>query len=227
VIVGLAWVSKGTAHGFRWDAKTGMVDLGSLESDTSRANAISADGNVIGGFDAAPGGGVSLGDYDYWRGVIWWQGLERLINPLGWMSQVGAINNDGSVLVGHGSPLGPTHAYRYTAWDGRTTDLGALKRANRPGTTPEREDQSFAIAVSDDGTVVVGTSGWKPPLDAFIYTDETKMVKLSDYFASMGVVIPRGWNLISGSAITPDGKTIAGTGINPSRVVEGYVVHLF
>ncbi len=54
VIVGLAWVANARAHGFRWDAHNGMVDLGSLQGRDSRANIISADGNIIFGWDADP-----------------------------------------------------------------------------------------------------------------------------------------------------------------------------
>lgn len=225
-IVGLAWLPKSVAHGFRWDASNGMVDLGDLQSTDSRANAISADGNMVAGWDANPGGGGSLGQYNYWRGVIWWQGLERLLNPFGWVGQVQALNNDGSVIVGRGSPLAPRHAYRFTAWDGRFTDLGAIKRGILPD-TQELEDTSIAFAVSDDGTVVIGNSGYQPPLDAFLYNDVVGIVKLSDYLTSKGVVIPKGWTLVSALAITPDGKTIAGTGINPSNALEGFVATVF
>jgi probable HAF family extracellular repeat protein len=224
-VVGLAWVASGKAHGFRWDAQNGMVDLGSLQADSSRANAISADGNVIGGWDAAPGQGGSLGAYNYWRGVMWWQGLERLMNPFGFIGAVQGINNDGSVLVGRGCAISPRHAYRFTAFDGQTVDLGALKRGHLPD-TKEQEDTSIALAVSDDGLVVVGYSGYKPPLDAFIYTEDTKMVKLSDYLTKVGVAIPAGWVLQNALAITPDGKSIAGTGINPAGGAEGFVVTL-
>jgi len=224
VVVGLAWVSKGS-HTFRWDAQNGMVDLGSLQASSSRANAVSADGNLVAGWDAAPGGGGSLGPYDYWRGAIWWQGLERLVNPYGFIGQVRAINDTGSVLVGRGTPLAPRHAYRYTAWDGAITDLGALKRGTLPS-TQEEEDTSYALGVSDDGSVVVGRSGWRPPLDAFIYTDATGMLKISDYLTSKGVVIPTGWVLLEAYAITPDGRTVAGTGTNPAGRVEGWVATL-
>ena len=225
VVVGLAWVPKALAHAFRWDGQNGMVDLGILQTNSSRANAVSVDGNLVAGWDAAPGGGGSLGPYDYWRGVIWWQGLERLINPFGFIGQVRTINNDGSVIVGRGSPSAPRHAYRYTAWDGVVTDLGALKRGTLPS-TQVNEDTSIALAASDDGTVVIGRSGWRPPLDAFIYTDATGIVKLSDYLTSKGVAIPNGWVLLEAYAITPDGKTIAGTGTDPAGFVEGWVATL-
>lgn len=81
--------------------------------------------------------------------------------------------------------------------------------------------------MSDDGTVVIGNSGWKPPLDAFIFTDDTKMIKLSDYLAAKGVVIPQGWSLVTATAITPDGKNFAGTALNLARVAQGYVATIF
>ena len=46
VVVGLAWINNGKAHAFRWDPVNGMADLVSMQADSSRANAISADGSV-------------------------------------------------------------------------------------------------------------------------------------------------------------------------------------
>src|SRR5262249_22624131 len=51
VIVGLGWDGCSHAHGFRWDAASGMTDLGSkVATRSSRANAISADGSAIVGW---------------------------------------------------------------------------------------------------------------------------------------------------------------------------------
>jgi len=47
IIVGLSWVEPTGAHAVRWDARNGWVDLGSLQKRSSRANAVSSDGNVI------------------------------------------------------------------------------------------------------------------------------------------------------------------------------------
>ena len=83
--------------------------------------------------------------------------------------------------------------------------------------------------MSDDGKTVVGNSGHQPPTDAFIWTPETKMIKLSDYLTSKGVTGHERWTLMTAIAISPDGKIIAGTGINKTTVVnriEGYVVRL-
>jgi len=221
VIVGLAWYTNKWAHPFRWDAKTGMVDLGTLQDQSARASAISADGNVIAGWDEDP----YAYTHNSWRGAVWWQGAERLVNPYGWIGEATAVNDSGSVIVGSGHPTEIAHAYRYTAWDGRVEDLGALPRGLTDA-QKQQEDQSNAIAVSDDGDVVVGFSGWKPPTDAMIWTSKTGMVKLSDYLTSQGITGHERWLLTTASAVTPDGKTIAGTGINPGGHIEGFVVTL-
>jgi probable HAF family extracellular repeat protein len=221
VVVGLAWVTSGKAHGFRWDAGKGMVDLGSLQNDSSRVNAVSADGNVIVGWDANP----LPSEYNYWRGAVWWQGLERLLNPFGWIGQAESTNNNGSVIVGRGHPSAYRHAYRFTAWDGHFEELGALSRGLTPD-QKEQEDTSIAYAVSDDGNVVVGTSGSMPPLDAFVWTPETQMVKLATYLADRGVTGLGGWRLLMANSVSPNGKIIAGTGINPAGFAEGWIARL-
>jgi probable HAF family extracellular repeat protein len=163
--------------------------------------------------------------------------MERLVHPFNLIGQVEGINNDGSVLVGRGHPMAGTHAYRYTASDGNVVDLGALPRGESatgfgPGVGGgpaggNYEDTSFANAVSDDGSVVVGLSGYQPPTDAFIWTAATKMVKLSDYLTSKGITGHQTWTLITAVAISPNGKIIAGTGINNlMQRVEGFVAIL-
>lgn len=49
------------------------------------------------------------------------------------------------------------------------------------------EDISYAYAVSEDASVVVGSSGYQPPTDAFIWTQGTGMVKLSDHLKGQGI----------------------------------------
>jgi len=222
VIVGLAWVQPTGAHAFRWDAAHGMVDLGSFFGRSSRANAISADGNVIVGWN-------ETGTYDAalynWLGSMWWQGMQRLMNPYGWIGQAEGTNDSGSVIVGRGHPSAPRHAYRFTAWDGRVEELGALPRGVRPA-DQEQENTSIAYGVSDDANVVVGTSGWAPPLDGIVWTPETKMVKVAQYLTAKGVTGFEGWNLVGVNLVSPDGKIIGGTGINPDGQAEGWIAQM-
>jgi probable HAF family extracellular repeat protein len=221
VIVGLAWFTTKFAHPFRWDAKTGMVDLGALQQRSARASVVSADGNVIAGWDEDP----SAYNHNQWRGAMWWQGLERLLHPFGWIGEALGINESGSVIVGTGHPATTGHAYRFTAWDGQVEDLGAIERGLTEAQR-QQEDTSIAFGVSDDGTVVVGISGWKSPTDAVIWTPETRMVKLKDYMTGKGITGHERWLLAEAIAVTPDGKSITGTGFNPEGLAEGFVVTL-
>jgi probable HAF family extracellular repeat protein len=231
VIAGLAY--KGTEgrapRAFRWDAKNGMVDLGSLQNSQSRASAISGNGNLVGGWDAAPGGGGTIGPHNYWMGALWYSGLEQFLHPYGWTGQVTAINEVGSVIIGQGHPMAQMHGYRFTVWDGRVEDLGALVRWTSPPPVPNDEDRSVPNAVSEDGDMIVGISGYGDPgypQEAFIWTDETKMVRLKDYLIGKGVPVPSGWQLVNGTAISQNKKMIAGFGINPQGAIEGFVAQL-
>ena len=232
VITGLAFVNPRHWEGFRYHADTGTVALGTLTGGESRASTISGDGRVIAGWDDLKGKGTGRGA---WYGTVWWEGLQRLLHPYNQIGQVEGLNDVGSILVGRGHPLHFFHAYRLTSWDNHVEDLGAIKRGggdgagNLPIGVPDPEDVSVALAVSDDGNVVVGTSGRQPPQDAFIWTPETKILKLSDYLTSKGVTGHQNWILITATGLSPDGKIIAGTGLNNNVAggrVEGYVVRV-
>jgi len=229
VIVGLSYLTQNRVEGFRYDVKTGTVPLGTLTAGRSRASVVSADGKVIAGWDDLTGKGSGKG---FWYGVIWWDGMQRLMNPFNGIGQVEGINTTGTVIVGRGALLAPTHAYRFTAYDAHLEDLGAVKRDQKGvgiggGPADSYEDVSIALGVSDDGNVVVGTSGYAPPTDAFIWTPQTKILKLSDYLTLKGITGFEGWTLITATDVSPDGKIIAGTGINNvAQRIEGFVVKL-
>ncbi len=198
-----------------------MVDLGSIQGRSTRANAVSADGNVIVGWEDDPH--PSGYPHNPWRGVIWWQGTERLIHPYGWIGEAKNVNENGTVIVGRGHAGSYRHAYLWTPWE--AIDLGALTRGVTPS-KQEEEDQSMAWGVSDDGSVVVGDSGREPPLDGFIWTPETGMVRFAVYLKSKGVTGFDGWQFTSVCCVSPSGKIIAGVGLNPSGLPEGYIVRL-
>jgi probable HAF family extracellular repeat protein len=227
VVSGLSYVKPNLIGAFRYDAKTGASTfLGTLTGGRSRGSVVSGDGAVVAGWDDLTGTGTGTG---FWYGAVWWQGLERLLHPFNGIGQVEGINLDGSFMVGRGSPGAITHAYRYKAADNSVLDLGVLPQSDSglgigP---PEFTDYSLALAVSDDGNVVVGYSGYQPPTVAFIWTPGTKMVKLSDYLTNKGISGFQGWDLINANSISPDGKIIAGTGINNNAGrLEGFVVML-
>jgi len=81
-----------------------------------------------------------------------------------------------------------------------------------------------ARAVSDDGNVIVGQIRVNGALYvAGIYTPEGGVRPLSTYLASIGVTIPSNVSLLDATAVSADGRTIAGyTGL-PGQVRQGFI----
>jgi len=105
---------------FRWTSESGITDLGVLPDDFSQAHAfrISADGQLVGG---------QASNFSEARAVVWREdwGLRFLADVLtdeygleeelaGWkLTEIAAISDDGSVLVGHGyNPQGQYESWR-------------------------------------------------------------------------------------------------------------------
>ena len=213
VVVGLGWDGC-NAYGFRWQDSTGMVSLGSLDGNSSRADAVNADGSVIVGWDAAEDG--------EWRGARWMNGVESVLaTPDGpFLGSANAVSADGSVIVGGEAGKGPTHnkAYVWTAARGGIV-IGMLP-------SDDQLAGAYAFAVSDDGRVVGGASGAQTR-DAFLWTPTTGIFKLQDYLVDLGVQGLDNWVLDTVTAISSDGKTIAGWGYRgPKRHshVQGWVI---
>ncbi|MCU0229953.1 MAG: hypothetical protein MUC67_01105 [Acidobacteria bacterium] len=246
-VVGLAWLApdcSDTAHGFQWTEETGMVDLGSIvDGRASRGNAISADGNVIGGWSDAEFG-TRLGAQIRNGGAWEW------ITPDGAPIQAGevlAVNSNGSILVGGGyNGPGPGPGPQPVSaepwlWSEAT---GLIRLGSVKGLRGAVFDGShYANDVSDDGTVVVGfdtlfTLGerW-----AFIWTKTGGIRMLQDYVrqytdaatkakictAQRGPLQPCSkWDFATPAAISNDGKVIVGTGRNPAGNWEAFKVTL-
>ena len=241
IIVGDAWVAHSQTHAFRWDAVNGMVDLGNLQAGgSSFARSISADGTTILGWDSPPPGAITkVGDRR--RGVVFHEGLESFIHAFAWAGEARYCNADCSVIVGRFNPQGGTYfpngyflpsvtTYRYTAADGRFQDLGAALTV--PGDILA-EYQSNPWGVSDDGNVVVGVTGfdqqaaiWTPNIGTIVLggIGLAGMVRVADFLTAVGVTAHMGWQLTAAGYVSPDGKTIAGTGINRQLIAESWTM---
>ena len=242
VAVGLAYDATMNPIAFRWTSAEGMRRLPVDRPATfSRANGISRDGNVIYGWnDRSDGyragviwiGGSPIalhndGPYGDAFGA-----------PPG---EAMASNDDGSVVVGIGywNDQLQSEAWRWTQATGPQpiglilptakkplpllTQLAPLAGFQRSAKWPQPNDWeddpvSAAVAVSSDGNTVVGYTGTPINMDAFIWTPATGMVFLEDYAAAHGVTLPVGFRLYGASAISADGLTIGGTGVDPSGV---------
>lgn len=85
------------------------------------------------------------------------------------------------------------------------------------------EQRGQALGISEDGTLVVGTMFVDMQAQAVIWGSDGSVMTMVDYLAGFGISVS-GWQLTSATAISADGLTIAGDGINPAGGQEGWVV---
>ncbi len=166
VIVGYCIGTDFISRAFRWTAAGGMVELGALPSGYvfSRANAISADGQVIVGQLAT--GGSSSANREAFR---WTQsGGYVVLGDLPGMqvhSDALAVSADGSVVVGYAN--GATFADSSFMWDA-TNGLRSLRTLLTAAGKATGWSLNRATGVSADGTKIVGfgDSVWLLDLNA-------------------------------------------------------------
>jgi probable HAF family extracellular repeat protein len=217
VVVG--WVNSlppfpgGNAQAFRWTEATGMVGLGFIPTvgdDFSEARGVSGDGSVVVG---------NSNEFAFrWTQAT---GMEPLPG-LGGNSNVDrarGVSADGTVIVGSSdSPSSVVEeAFRWTQSTG-TVGLGDL-----PGSLYS----SGAEAVSADGSVIVGSSS-SGTSSAFIWDADHGMRNLQDLLVnSYGLASSlTGWTLSSATAVSGDGRIIAGHGVNPNGQREAWIASL-
>ena len=201
------------AHAFRWDATTGVVDLGSsVEGRPSRANRISADGKVIVGWQGLPNG--------FWQGARWIDGRqELLVGPLGPVSEAQAINHDGSIIAGTRCSGITQNGWILTPRDG--IECLPAPAALQPG-GPVIE----ALSLSDDGRVIGGAQTFGLDSAAVLWIDREPFY-LRDYLRQHGVPQAfEGWiNTGFVTGVSPDGHVVVGFGAGPTDF-QGYIVIL-
>ena len=189
------------SQAFRWTTSTGLQPLGFTRSGHyhSEARAISRNGEVIVGESRA-----GNGDAFVWTTAA---GMVALPELPGSNRNSGAfgVNATGDIIVGYSGPGG-----QWTKWeDGIAASLGGVG--------------GIARSVSDNGRVVVGQfdqGGQK----AGIWTLERGAEPLVDYLASFGISIPANVSLLDATAVSADGRTIAGYTGAPGSVFQGFVV---
>ena len=241
--VGLAYDKTAHPIAFIWSAANGMSRLAVNRPDTfSRANGISGDGGTVFGWNDQADG--------YRSGVIWQNATPIDLTDTGGVpiGEALAASSDGSVVVGGGYyTANGSEAWRWTAATG-PQPIGILptapiapqriapsvqspradlkQAAMTPGPQGFLPPESYAFAVSDDGNVIVGASGVWPIRTASIWTPSAGLQPLADYVAARGVTVPDNWALAAATAISADGETIGGWGIDPDGVMAAFVIDL-
>jgi len=155
------------------------------------------------------------------------QGIGFLPTPVGTQpySVAEAASADGTVIVGESRSFNATNgneAFRWTA-QGGMMPLGDL---------PGGAFQSWAYAVSADGSVVVGRAsiegacgpfGCGSAGRAFIWDQAHGMRDLVQVLITEYGLNLTGWTLTEARGISADGRTIIGNGTNPAGNLEGWV----
>ena len=196
VVVGLGWICPAAfscGRAFSWTASSGMLNLGAIGGDGSRANGVSADGATIVG----------------WQQIatrvpaVWVNSVETVLDPTG-AGEVWAANSDGTRIAGWNNGEAIVWSWNGAAWDSQTIGFFLASHSGR------------ALAISDDGSVVGGqcSLGSLPPFptSALYWTQATGAVELKPYLESLGTTGMAGWTLNRVVAMTPDGRTLLGVG---------------
>jgi probable HAF family extracellular repeat protein len=207
-VVGLAWVTAGQAHGFKWTPGGGMQDLGSFNpTRSSRANGVSEDGNVVVGWDEHTTG--------YRRPCYWVGATEFLIADL--PGEAWGTNADGSVIVG----ILEDELFRFD------TINGPVKLGKLPGSVGG--DDAYGVSVSADGNTIVGYNGnsfFGTPFRAFVWRPGSGMVVLEDLLVALGAANAAGANLSFAYNVSADGRTISGATGGFPQPTNGFVATL-
>ena len=210
--VGLGWDGC-AASAFLWSPDGGMFELPRIGSSATRADTISGDGTVIGGWDQASNGSR--------RAAAWFENaktgeweetlvLESTFGNSAGYGEVNGSNGDGSILVGSadGTTDSTSGAFMYLADDG-VQMLGLLPPNDFPY-------GGGALDVAEDGRTVVGYQregfGGGQSFRATYWTPETGLVDLKEHLNGLGAGIPAGFTLAAAQSISDDGTVICGWG---------------
>ncbi len=223
-VVGMGWKDCGV-EAFAWNALEGIVGLGQLNGNNTKAQAVNGDGSVVGGWVENNSGTR--------QSCVW--GLEGNLTIIGSLSpwsnagEVTAFTNDGSKVVGYGASTGGNDTEAYIAM-GNPNVLGGYEFIGLGVPSNFATfNESMAFDISENN-VVVGQYiyTWGPDgFRASIWTEDTgTMVDLKDYLQSLGINDLSSWTLLKAHCISDNGAKIAGTATNSFGSWVTFIINL-
>ena len=227
-VVGLAWDGCVATHAYSWDQRTGMASLGFL-GDSSRANAVTADGATVVGWDRDPNTG-------FWRGARWSKDKETLFQQPpalccnledpwcpGAFTDVGsaeAISASGSVVVGESYQIERLFVDPETGQEYRYCTSQGWKWTPSTGVRPLGEyygKRAVPTDTSNDGNILSGIA-WPDDFfsspSAFLWTTWTGFLDVTSFLNAQGTYAPD-WLLGGAGRLAGDGRTIGGWAATP------------
>jgi probable HAF family extracellular repeat protein len=208
-------IFRGKYQAYRWTESEGFLGLGDLSGgmETSAASAISADGNIIVGASKSPSGQEAF-RWTSQSGIV---GIGDL--PGGqFSSEAIGISPEGLVVIGASDSSAGREAFRWTETSGME-GLGFLSSS---------PFESVAIAATHSGQAIVGFSGIHNDRRAFVWTETVGMLPLQEVLINRYGLVAElvGWQLTIAYDISPDGRFIVGSGLNPDGNTEAWLVRL-
>lgn len=217
-IVGLGWVTPGSAHAVQWRAGTGMVDMGTTAAGrSSRANNTNYDGSVVVGWQ----------DNDNGRqGAVWVNGTQTLIvdNDGFAASEASTVSASGEWASGFqfGGFFEPSELWRYNTVNNTYEGLGNLTDGGAAGTTA-------GSAMNADGTLIAGgTWGFGPAFfgTAIIWEEGVGVQRFSDYLTGRGVSYEDGYTFAFVTDMSSDGTWFTGWGLTANFELTSFAVYV-
>ncbi len=207
VIVGSSDSAAGR-QAFRWTSVDGMLPLNDLPNGDvyGEAVAVTPDGSMAVGYGDTTDGYEAA----YWVGTSNPQGISTL-GGLSFYSSAYGVSANGYIVGASISPSG-WEAFRWRQ------DSGFLAL----GDLDEGDYYSEARGVSADGAIVVGTSNTAAGFEAFIWDSVHNMRSLKQVLEQDYGLDLTGWTLTRANAISADGSTIVGRGIDPQGRTQAW-----
>jgi len=208
-VVGMGWEDC-SVEAFYWNSLDGLIGLGQMNGNNTKAQAVNSDGSLIGGW-AQNNSGTR-------QSCIWTaEGDAVLIGSLSPFSDAGEVmgfSSDGSKIIGFGASTGAVDTEAYIAYEDSTV-LGGYNFIGL-GLPPNAAGQSMAFDISDNN-VVVGQylNNWPNDWRASIWNEDLgTMQDFSLYLQSLGIEDLSGWTFLKAHCISDNGLVIAGTAQN-------------
>jgi uncharacterized membrane protein len=201
--------SGGAHRAWLWTETGGFLDLGELPGGVNyySSEAISYDGSVVAGQVRIDGG------YEAWRWTAH-QGMVSLGSLPGaaeWDYAVTGMSADGQIIIGCNTEDRDDMAFRWTP----STGMEALP--NLPGDTGE----TWAHCISGDGHLIGGAAYGRLGTEAVLWNRGTP-VNVESLLTALGYDLTW-WDFDRVTAISPDGRFIAGYGNGPGGKPAGWV----